>query len=338
GEADIALPLAAAVAAAATAAWMQRAGPGSQDPASAARGEDAVEARDWFEEELRDFDGASGSGPILLAADGLVFNVASARNLYGPGGKYAALAGRDASRLLGKNSLEEEDEASRQMPLNLAERAFLSAWVMSFKNKYPLVGRLKEEEEEEATPASLIKAAERGDLGRLRRQLKQGADITWADADGLTALHWAARSGKDAVVELLLSTGADAEGRDKKGRTSLHWAATMGQAAVAEKLLEATDPEAEAADAWLPLHFAAQGGHVEVIQALLRRGADVNRTSRAGVTALMGAARSGHLEATRVLLEAGASTGVKANGKTAQQWAANQGLNDIADLIASFET
>eukprot|EP00439_Symbiodinium_sp_Y106_P023645 s2090_g2.t3 len=150
--------------------------------------------------------------------------------------------------------------------------------VMSFKNKYPLVGRLKEEEDEEVTPAALIKAAERGDLGRLRRQLKQGADITWADADGLTALHWAARSGKEAIVELLLSAGADAEGRDKKGRTSLHWAATMGQAAVAEKLLEATDPEAEAADAWLPLHFAAQGGHVEVIQALLRRGADVNRS------------------------------------------------------------
>ncbi|CAE7580155.1 unnamed protein product [Symbiodinium natans] len=279
---------------------------------------------------------ASSTGPILLAAEGLVFNVASARNLYGPGGKYAALSGRDASRMLGKNSLEEEDAASQQLPLNLAERAFLSAWVMSFKNKYPIVGRLQEEEQEEATPAALIKAAELGDLGRLRRQLAQGADVRWADADGLTALHWAARAGQPAAVDALLAAGAEAEGRDLKGRTGLHWAASQGHAAVAERLLEKTDPEASAADAWLPLHFAAQGGHVEVIQALLRRGADVNRTSKAGVTALMGAARSGHLGATRVLLESGADTGTRANGKTAQQWAANQGLNDIAELIASF--
>eukprot|EP00913_Durusdinium_trenchii_P027399 g25702.t1 len=87
-------------------------------------------------------------GNILLAADGLVFDVSSARNLYGPGGKYAPLAGRDASRLLGKNSLEEESDASREMPLNLAEKAFLSAWVMSFKSKYPIVGKLVEEEKQ----------------------------------------------------------------------------------------------------------------------------------------------------------------------------------------------
>ena len=36
----------------------------------------------------------------------------------------------------------------------------------------------------------------------------------------------------------------------------------------------------------------------------------IRRTSRAGVTALMGAARSGHLEAVRVLLKAGAVTGL----------------------------
>ncbi|CAK9088834.1 unnamed protein product [Durusdinium trenchii] len=290
-----------------------------------------VDARTWREEELKDFKGTDG-GNILLAADGLVFDVSSARNLYGPGGKYAPLAGRDASRLLGKNSLEEESDASREMPLNLAEKAFLSAWVMSFKSKYPIVGKLVEEEQG-PSPAAFLRAAELGDVSRLRRQLAEGAQLTWADSDGLSALHWAGRQGHVEALVTLLEAGAAAEGLDLKGRSALHWAATFGHRRAVEVLLEKTPVEAAAADEWLPLHFAAQGGHTGVVEVLLQKGADVNRASKAGVTALMGAARAGHRSTVESLLKAGADPGAVVNGKTAARWAENQGLNEIAELI-----
>ena len=100
----------------------------------------------WRLDELRAFDGTGGAdGPILLAADGLVYNVALARNFYGPDGEYAAMAGTDATRMLAKNSLEEEADATA--PLNLAEQASLAAWKFSFERKYDCVGRLASEEE-----------------------------------------------------------------------------------------------------------------------------------------------------------------------------------------------
>ena len=100
----------------------------------------------WRLDELRAFDGTGGAdGPILLAADGLVYNVALARNFYGPDGEYAAMAGTDATRMLAKNSLEAEADATA--PLNLAEQASLAAWKFSFERKYDCVGRLANDEE-----------------------------------------------------------------------------------------------------------------------------------------------------------------------------------------------
>ena len=100
----------------------------------------------WRLDELRAFDGTDGAdGPILLAADGLVYNVALARNFYGPDGEYAAMAGTDATRMLARNSLEAETDATA--PLNLAEQASLAAWKFSFERKYDCVGRLANDEE-----------------------------------------------------------------------------------------------------------------------------------------------------------------------------------------------
>ena len=41
----------------------------------------------------------------------------------------------------------------------------------------------------------------------------QGADVAWSDADGLQGLHWAARQGQTAALQVLLEAGANAEGR-----------------------------------------------------------------------------------------------------------------------------
>lgn len=143
-----------------------------------------VRPRDaWREEELKRFDGSqSPDGPILLAADGVVYNVSPARGFYGPGGEYSIMAGRDASRFLGKNSVKEETDEERAVPLNVAERASLSAWAFSFKSKYDVVGRLATAEE-----AAMMLEAEARDtaymdqLEQMSQQLDGEAEVARSD-------------------------------------------------------------------------------------------------------------------------------------------------------------
>eukprot|EP00535_Pseudo-nitzschia_heimii_P011616 CAMPEP_0197198902 /NCGR_PEP_ID=MMETSP1423-20130617/33612_1 /TAXON_ID=476441 /ORGANISM="Pseudo-nitzschia heimii, Strain UNC1101" /LENGTH=206 /DNA_ID=CAMNT_0042652749 /DNA_START=127 /DNA_END=747 /DNA_ORIENTATION=+ len=98
----------------------------------------------WTKDELAPYDGSRDEdGPILLAADGLVFNVYKGRNFYLPGCEYHIFAGRDATRLLARNKLEEESEEELKKPLNVAERAYLATWIYTFKSKYDVVGKLE---------------------------------------------------------------------------------------------------------------------------------------------------------------------------------------------------
>jgi len=104
-----------------------------------------VEPREyWKESELKQYDGAqSEDGPILLAADGLVFNVYKGRNFYGPGGEYHLFAGRDATRFLAKTIVEEESPEEAAKPLTMGERASLAGWMFTIKGKYEVVGKLE---------------------------------------------------------------------------------------------------------------------------------------------------------------------------------------------------
>ena len=99
----------------------------------------------WTEEELKAYDGTQDeNGPILMAADGLVFNVYKGRHFYGPGGEYHIFAGRDATRLLARTKVEEETEEEAQRPLSIGERAALAGWMYTIKGKYEIVGKLRD--------------------------------------------------------------------------------------------------------------------------------------------------------------------------------------------------
>jgi len=98
----------------------------------------------WVEEELKQYDGNQDpDGPILMAADGKVFNVYKGRHFYGPGCEYHLFAGRDATRLLAKGKLEEETDEEKAKKLNMGERATLKGWLWTFEGKYAVVGELK---------------------------------------------------------------------------------------------------------------------------------------------------------------------------------------------------
>jgi membrane-associated progesterone receptor component len=84
----------------------------------------SIEPKDsWTAAELAAYDGTDYDGPILLGADGLVFNVWKGRHFYAPDGPYHAMAGKDASRQLAKNRLDDDEDYPEDdgKPLTLAE-------------------------------------------------------------------------------------------------------------------------------------------------------------------------------------------------------------------------
>lgn len=71
------------------------------------------------------------------------------------------------------------------------------------------------------------------------------------------------------------------------------------------------------------LRAAAWGGHEDIVKALLKHGADVNRTDDEGRTALIAAAYMGHSEIVEHLLDFGAEIDhADSDGRTALSVAA----------------
>ena len=138
---------------------------------------------------------------------------------------------------------------------------------------------------------------------------EQHANVNAAQADGTTALHWAAHWNDLDAVKLLLGAGADAKAANRYGATPLSEAAALGNAAMIEALLKAgADPKTlTTADGETVLMTAARAGNVDAVKILLGHGADVNaRENYRGQTALMWAAAERHPEVVKVLLEHGA--------------------------------
>lgn len=129
------------------------------------------------------------------------------------------------------------------------------------------------------------------------------------DSYGRTPLSWAAESGREAVVKLLLDKGAELETKSNTGWTPLSWAAWSGHEAVVKLLLDTgmVDVNAKDEDSSTPLSWAACNGHEAVIGLLLSNGADIGIENRSGWTALQLAALNSHDGVEQLLVIPGAS-------------------------------
>jgi len=161
--------------------------------------------------------------------------------------------------------------------------------------------------------APLVDAVKRQDKTVTRTLLKQKADVNAPDAEGMTALHWAAHWDDLDTVKLLVKAGAKARVANRYGVTPLHEACTVGNVPMIEALLDAgADPNAVLGEGETPLMTAARTGNTAAVRLLAVRGADVNATEAfRGQTALMWAAAENHEAVARLLVELGADVNVR---------------------------
>src|SRR5262245_55025690 len=84
--------------------------------------------------------------------------------------------------------------------------------------------------------APLADAAEKKDRAKIADLLKQGADVNAPQADGMTALHWAAYHDDPRTAAQLIDAGASAKAANRYGVTPLALACTNGNAELVEML------------------------------------------------------------------------------------------------------
>jgi ankyrin repeat protein len=222
--------------------------------------------------------------------------------------------------------------------------------------------------ENSATP--LMYAIHFGKTEAAKLLLQKGADVNVNNSDGETALFEAAAYGQVDVVKLLLDKGAkvnfavqDSAPRGEPFCTPLLLAAENGHLAVVNLLLaKGADVNAKASynsihETATPLIGATQvaadyeklgggplpgsrevtakkHGYLEVIKALLDKGAAVDAKNNFGNTALLIASGNGQAEVVKLLLDRGAAVNLGNNQNvTPLLMAAQNGDVDVVTLL-----
>ena len=180
--------------------------------------------------------------------------------------------------------------------------------------------------------AAIHNAAANGSADVVQYLLEQKAQVDLANADDRTPLNLAADHGHESVGRLLLRHGgtldagavAGLAAADKAARVAeasvgvdvegcaLHFAAFHGRVPMIEYLLSegvlsSIDPTDDSDKT--PLHWAAQNGHAEACELLVRSGAELSAvcrhgTFRQGLTPLELAEHEGQAAAAKLLQRA----------------------------------
>ena len=151
----------------------------------------------------------------------------------------------------------------------------------------------------------LVDAVKKGDAAVVRALLRQGTNVNAQEADGSTALHWAAHLDDLETADALIRASAAVNVVNDAGATPLWLATENGSAVMVGRLLEAgADPNAGLPSGETPLMAASRAGSTQSVQLLLRRGANPNaKESWREQTALMWAVAHQFTDVVRALIE-----------------------------------
>lgn len=216
---------------------------------------------------------------------------------------------------------------------------------------------------------ALIQAAIVSDKDIVTLLLNKGSEVNAKTNKGISALHQAITNGNKDIVSSLLNKGADINIKTSEGMTLLHEAAALGnkefiallisKGAVVDQLSGGGESplvtaigydKVEAVEALLAgganvdlkilkdhltaLMIASSKGNKAIIEALIKKGANINAKDDDGVTPIFFAITSGKPEVVKFLLDKGADKNARlSNGISLYDFAINKGHREIANLF-----
>jgi ankyrin repeat protein len=138
------------------------------------------------------------------------------------------------------------------------------------------------------------------------------------------------------AVRALLQAKVDVNSASADGTTALHWAVDGGAVDIAKALIAAgANVKATNHYGITPLRIACLNADAAMVELLLKAGADANTVFSDGEPAIMTAARTGNAQIVKLLVAAGADVNAKEPKKnqTAMMWATMEGHAEVVKVL-----
>ncbi|EQC38537.1 TKL protein kinase [Saprolegnia diclina VS20] len=180
----------------------------------------------------------------------------------------------------------------------------------------------------------LVQAAKEGDVEQVAMLLRKRANPN-AKKAGMTALFYAASSGRVPIAMMLVEAGVDVNKSTSLGEYPIYIAAANGHAEVVQILVTAkANVNKVKKDGDSALYIAAANGHTRIVEMLVAAKADVNKTNKTGDLPIKMAAQGGFIDIVRILI------GAKADMNKCDEFgfstiyvAASHGEDEIVQLL-----
>ncbi|XP_014306933.1 protein phosphatase 1 regulatory subunit 12A isoform X4 [Myotis lucifugus] len=246
----------------------------------------------------------------------------------------------------------------------------LKRWIGSETDLEPPVVKRQKTKVKFDDGAVFLAACSSGDTDEVLKLLHRGADINYANVDGLTALHQACIDDNVDMVKFLVENGANINQPDNEGWIPLHAAASCGYLDIAEFLIgHGAHVGAVNSEGDTPLDIAEEEAMEELLQnEVNRQGVDIEaarkeeerimlrdarqwlnsghindvRHAKSGGTALHVAAAKGYTEVLKLLIQAGYDVNIKDfDGWTplhaAAHWGKEEACRILVDNLCDME-